>query len=169
MIHIYTGDGKGKTTAALGCALRALGHNKKVAVVQFLKPGIEEGEYKFSSQIDGFEIIPSKGASFIISGKITKGDIEAAENSMRTSEEAISHKRFDMVILDELNVALDLGLVEEARAINMIKGGSPNIEIIITGRDAPKYLIDLADIVSEIREIKHPYKGGAPSRKGIEY
>ncbi|OIO37505.1 MAG: hypothetical protein AUJ75_04155 [Candidatus Omnitrophica bacterium CG1_02_49_10] len=88
---------------------------------------------------------------------------------MRTSEEAISHKRFDMVILEELNVALDLGLVEEARAINMIKGGSPNIEIIITGRDAPKYLIDLADIVSEIREIKHPYKGGAPSRKGIEY
>ena len=166
MIEVYTGNGKGKTTAALGLAFRAVGQGLKVYMIQFMKAH-EYGEVKASKSVPNFEIVQFGRKEFVNKKDPEKIDIELAEKGLSHAKEVIRSKKYDMVILDEMNVALDFGLIHLEEVIELIK--DQPMEIILTGRCADDRIIEIADYVSEIREVKHPYKKGVQGRKGIEY
>ncbi|MCX8014733.1 MAG: cob(I)yrinic acid a,c-diamide adenosyltransferase [candidate division WOR-3 bacterium] len=166
---MYTGNGKGKTTAAIGQAIRALGHNYKVLMIQFMKGDPNYGEIKTIKKIKNFKVIQSGLPTFVEKGNPSKQDIKLAEKGFALAKKAIKEKKYQMIILDEINVAIDYGLVKLPDVIELVKTCPKQIELILTGRYAPKELIDLADLVSEIKEIKHPYQKGFVSRKGIDY
>jgi len=165
-IHIYTGNGKGKTTAALGISLRAICAGKKVFFGQFIK-GMDYSELKAVDYLPRFEI-HQFGRDCFIYNKPTEEDILAAKEGLKICGEILKNKDYDMVVLDELNVALYYKLFSVEEVIKILKGRADNIEIIITGRYAPQELIDMADLVTEMKEIKHYYKKGISARKGIE-
>ncbi|WP_088553216.1 cob(I)yrinic acid a,c-diamide adenosyltransferase [Calderihabitans maritimus] len=169
LIQIYTGNGKGKTTAALGQALRAAGHGLRVYMLQFMKGSENYGEVKISSLLPTFTIVQSGRHEFVSKENPDPIDIELAEQGLRLAREAIFSGRYDMVILDEINVALDFGLIDLERIIEIIKNKPPELDLILTGRYAPLELYELADLVSEIRDVKHHYYKGVKAREGIEY
>ncbi|MEO0074900.1 MAG: cob(I)yrinic acid a,c-diamide adenosyltransferase [candidate division WOR-3 bacterium] len=169
MIHIYTGNGKGKTTAAIGQAIRALGHNYKVLMIQFMKGDPDYGEIKTISKIKNFKVIQSGLPTFVEKGNPTTEDMKLSQNGFALAKKAINKKKYQMIILDEINVAIDYGLIKLSDVVKLIKSCPKQIELILTGRYAPKELIEIADLVSEIKEIKHPYQKGFVSRKGIDY
>ncbi len=169
MIQIYTGNGKGKTTAAIGQGIRALGHKWKILMIQFMKGDADYGEIKALKKIKCFKVIQVGLPTFVQKGNPSKADIEYAEEGMKLARKAIKAKRYNMVILDEINVAIDYGLIKLEDVLDLIKTCPKNKELILTGRYAPKELIGIADLVSEIQEIKHPYQKGFVSRKGIDY
>lgn len=167
-VHVYTGNGKGKTTAALGLALRACGAGKKVFFAQFVKgkPYSEiEAIKKFLPQIT----IKQYGLDCFIYNEPTANDIKIAQKGFFEIEKIIQSKKYDILVLDEANIALYYKLFSLEKFIELIKSRPDNLEIIITGRYAPQELIDIADLVSEINEIKHYYTKGVEARKGIEY
>ena len=168
MIQIYTGNGKGKTTAALGLALRALGWGKRVRIVQFLKQSTT-GELKGLARFENCEIRQFGRDQFITRQTAEAIDHRLAKEGFARAEEIIRAQDVDLLILDEINVALDLNLLDLDRVRDLIKLCPPEIELVLTGRDAPPGIISLADYVSEIKEIKHPYQKGRMARKGIEY
>jgi cob(I)alamin adenosyltransferase len=174
MVQIYTGDGKGKTTAAFGLALRAAGQGLRVMIFQFLKGGAPlSGELKALQRAD----LPIEWRRFddqvppLFSGEAPKAPPlqEALKSSLREVEECIRGGKFDLVILDELVVALAQGWVAVDEVIELLRRRPPAVEVVLTGRGAPQALVTEAELVSEIREIKHPFRGGVPARKGIEY
>ena len=168
MIQIYTGNGKGKTTASLGLALRSLGWGRRVALLQFLKVR-ETGELR---GLAGFKncIIQQFGREdFITEETADEMDRQLAEEGCLKAEEILRDKTADLVILDEINVAIHLKLIEITRVMDLITACPPEIELVLTGRDCPPEIISLADYVSEIKEIKHPYRNGINAREGIEY
>lgn len=171
MIIVYTGNGKGKTTAALGQAIRALGEGKKVLIVQFIKGPWTSGEdifiKKFKNQITNFKIIKSgKGFVGIMGDRLPLSvHKKAAKQALKLAEKAIISKKYDLVILDEVNVAIGLKLIPEKEVIKIVKKAA-NINLILTGRNAPKKIIDLADIATEMKEIKYRF---TPAKQGIEY
>jgi len=169
MIEVYTGDGKGKTTAALGLALRALGHGFRVLCIQFMKGDPKYGEVIISKKLPNFEIIQSGLPTFVKKGDPSCEDLRLAKEGFEKAKEAIKNGKYDMVILDEINVAMDYGLIEVRDVEKLIRECPENIELILTGRYAPKRILELADLVSEVREIKHYYKRGVKAREGIEY
>lgn len=166
LIQVYTGDGKGKTTAALGLALRASGQGLEVIVIQFLK-GQQCGEHLFSQQHDTFEIRQfSEGDLF------HKSDAELLENSIeayRYAEQVITGGKYDMVILDEIFVAHWRGLISLQQIMMLLDKKPKNVELVLTGRKAPPEVIKRADLVTEMLMIKHPFCQGIPQRQGIEY
>ena len=169
MIQVYTGDGKGKTTAALGQALRALGHGMRVFMVQFMK-GRTYGELiACRDNLPGMEILMSGRDCFVKKGAPEEVDLRMAREGWEAAKRAIAGGQYQMVILDEINVALDYGLLPGDEVLDFLRGHREGPEIICTGRYAPRELLELADLVSEVREIKHPYQQGAPMRQGIEY
>lgn len=169
IVFVYTGNGKGKTTAALGLALRALGHGCKVFVVQFMK-GRDYGEVLSAKQFLPNLIIYQSGLdSFVMKDNPSPVDIELARQGLEVAKKAITSGEFDMVILDEINVALDFKLVPLEEVVELIKTKPPELDLGLTGRYAPPEIIELADLVTEMVEIKHPYHQGAPARKGFEY
>ncbi len=169
MIQVYTGDGKGKTTAALGQALRALGHGMRVFMVQFMK-GRTYGELIACREcLPCMEIRMSGRDCFVKKGAPEEADLRMAREGWEAAKEAISGGDYQMVILDELNVALDYGLLPAEEVLDFLRGHREGPEIVCTGRYAPPELLDLADLVSEVREVKHPYQRGEPMREGIEY
>jgi cob(I)alamin adenosyltransferase len=168
LVIINTGNGKGKTTAALGLMLRAWGHGMNVIMLQFVKKsGSDFGEHKAARKI-GIEIL-SHGAGFTIGGK------NAAENKRLSSElwekakETINSGKYNTVVLDEFTYPLIFGWLSVNEVIDFLKGHPENVNIVITGRDAPQELIDFADLVTEMKEIKHPFRKGIKARKGIEF
>lgn len=167
MIHIYTGSGKGKTTAALGLAMRAAGHNFKVAIIHFMKIwDYGEVESLKKLEIDLFrygttELIDPKNPSPV--------DFEQAEKALSKAEELIENGNYDILILDEINVALGFNLIPIERVVNLLNKKPDSLELVLTGRKCPEELIDRADLVSAIDEIKHPYQKGIEARKGIEF
>ncbi len=167
-IQLYTGDGKGKTTAALGAALRAVGHGKRVVVVQFMK-GRLYGELAAAARLSGFAIEQHGRDEFVDPKRPEPVDRELAERGWRRAEELAGDDSLDLLILDEINVAVAFGLVDVERVLALMRGKPPGLELILTGRYAPKEMIDLADTVTEMREIKHHYRSGTEARKGIEY
>jgi cob(I)alamin adenosyltransferase len=169
MIHIYTGNGKGKTTSAIGQAIRALGHNYKVIMIQFMKGDPNYGEIKTLKKIRNFKVIQSGLPTFVEKGNPSKADLKLATQGFALAKKALKEKKYQMVILDEINVAVDYGLLKLADVIKLVENCPKNIELILTGRYAAKELIEIADLVSEIKEIKHPYQKGFVSRKGIDY
>ena len=168
MIQIYTGNGKGKTTAALGLALRALGWGKRVALIQFLKQNAT-GEARGLARFKDCEIRQFGRDQFITRQTAEAIDHRLAKEGFARAEEIVRVKDVDLLILDEINVALDLNLLDLDRVRGLIERCPPEIELIMTGRDAPPGIISLADYVSEIKEIKHPYRNGTTARKGVEY
>jgi cob(I)alamin adenosyltransferase len=170
LILLYTGNGKGKTTAALGQVLRASGHGFKVAIVQFIKNMKNTGEIKAAKKIfaDHLEIYPM-GTGFTWNAKDTEELRQAAEKGWALAKEKINSGQYCMVILDELTYTLNYGLLDQDEVITFLEQKPDPLHIIITGRDASDELINLADLVTEMKEIKHPYQNGVKAAKGIEY
>ncbi len=169
VIMVITGDGKGKTTAALGQALRALGHGQKVCMIQFMK-GRKYGEVLAVEQnLPGFTIKLCGLDSFVMRGNPAQVDVDLARAGLNLAKEWISSGDYDMVILDELNVALDFNLVPLDEVLEILRNKPHKVTVILTGRYAPQQLIDLADTVSEVKEIKHHYAKGIKERAGMEF
>ncbi len=167
MLHIYTGNGKGKTTAALGLGLRANGANKKVLLIQFLKDGLSS-EIKAIKKLKNFDFKVFGKKGFVTKDDLTKKDFNLAEQGFNFAQKAIQSKKYDLIILDEINIAVYFGLLKEENIIDLIKKTPSKTELILTGRKANKKIIQLADLVTEMKEIKHYYKK-IKARKGIEY
>jgi cob(I)alamin adenosyltransferase len=170
LILLYTGNGKGKTTAALGQVLRASGHGFKVAIVQFIKNMVNTGEIKAAKKIfaEHLDIYPM-GSGFTWDAKDTEELRRAAEKGWNLAREKIESGQYCMVILDELTYALNYGLLDQDEILTFLKNKPEKLHVIITGRDASDKLIDLADLVTEMKEIKHPYQKGVKATKGIEF
>jgi cob(I)alamin adenosyltransferase len=169
-ILLYTGNGKGKTTAALGQALRAAGHDFKIVIIQFIKNMDNTGEVKAAKKIfaDHLEIYPM-GTGFTWNAKDKKELRQAAEKGWALAKDKINSGRYNMVILDELTYPLNYNLLDQDEVVEFLKQKPVPLHIIITGRDANDLLIDLADLVTEMKEIKHPYQKGVKATKGIEF
>ncbi|MTI47149.1 cob(I)yrinic acid a,c-diamide adenosyltransferase [Sporosalibacterium faouarense] len=164
--HIYTGNGKGKTTAALGLSLRAICSGKKVYFGQFVK-GMKYNETKAVDHLPNFEI-HQFGRNCFIYNDPTQEDIDAARKGLEVCKKVLSEGKYDIVVLDELTIALYYKLFSVEETIDMLKNKASHVEVIITGRYAPQELIELADLVTEMQEIKHYYQKGVEAREGIE-
>jgi len=169
LVQVYTGDGKGKTTAALGLALRAIGHGYKVAIVQFMK-GRDYGEkVAIERWLPGISIYQCGRDAFVDKRNPDLLDITLAQEGMGLVKNIVREEKYDMLILDEINVAVDYGLVSESQVIEVIETKPLNLELVLTGRNASPLIIERADLVSEVKEIKHYYRKGIISREGIEW
>ena len=167
-IQVYTGNGKGKTTAALGLALRAAGAGKKIFFAQFVKGRIYSETEAVKKYIPGMEIKQYGLESFILNTPADK-DIDAARKALSEVSRIIEEGRYDLIILDEASIAIYFNLFTVSELIDAIKNKKPETEIVITGRNAPAELIEIADLVTEMKEIKQYYTKGVKARKGIEY
>lgn len=167
MIQLYTGKGKGKTTAAIGLAIRAAGNGMRVFIGQFVK-GMPYSELVVLESLPLIEI-QQLGRDCFIKHEPELADIEAAQAGWKLVREIISSQSFDVLILDELCIALFYKLIESNEVIETLRNAPAEMEIIITGRYASDELIALADLVTEMRSIKHYYDNGTEARKGIEY
>lgn len=168
LIQVYTGNGKGKTTAALGLALRAAGRNMKVLIVQFMKKW-DYGELHSVKLIPNITLETFGTKEFIYKGKVKKIDYKEAEKAFSFGIEGMQSGNYDIVIFDELNMALYYELLDLKEVVKKIMEKPQNVEIVITGRRASEEIIEIADLVTEMREIKHPYQKGIKARIGIEY
>ncbi|MFA4646376.1 cob(I)yrinic acid a,c-diamide adenosyltransferase [Pyrococcus kukulkanii] len=167
LVHIYTGNGKGKTTAAIGLAVRMLGSGGRVIVIQFMKAPKVYGEYHMAERC-GF-VIESYGLPKFVHGKPEQDDIEAAKRALDRAKEVVKSGEWDLVILDEICVALGFGMISIDEVKELIRSKAPNTELVLTGRYCPEELYEPADYVTEMREIKHPYQKGILARRGVEY
>jgi cob(I)alamin adenosyltransferase len=168
LVQIYTGEGKGKTTAALGLALRALGRGLKVFMLQFLK-GEDTGELHAGRLFGDKFIIQQTGLKgFIHRGKLDPADIHRAKEALMVAKDILSRGDYDLVILDEIIVALYFELISLHEVVQVLKTRAPRVEVVLTGRYAPPELIELADLVTEMKNIKHYFHAGVPAREGIE-
>lgn len=166
-VQVYTGDGKGKTTAALGLALRAVGNDFKVFIAQFVK-GLEYCEIKALKRLSDSITVKQYGRGCFIQNNPTKEDIAAARNGLCEITEVISSGKYDLVILDEINIALHFKILTLQDVLDLIEIKPGNVELVLTGRRAEKEIIDKADLVTEMREVKHYFTKGVMARKGIE-
>ncbi|MBU1356319.1 MAG: cob(I)yrinic acid a,c-diamide adenosyltransferase [Candidatus Edwardsbacteria bacterium] len=169
MVLVYTGNGKGKTTAALGLACRASGQKKKILMIQFMKGKVNYGELKSAKKLPGFTIKQFGRPSFVDKKNPAPADIKGAREGLAFAAKAIDSGKYDIVILDELNVAMDFNLIPLDEALALISSKPQKLELVITGRYAHPKVIKLADLVSEVKEIKHYYQQGVPARRGIEF
>ena len=169
LVQVYTGNGKGKTSASFGLALRAIGRGLKVYMIQFIKGGFDYGELHVVDSLPNFKLKAFGRGKFITSNPPEEEDVRLAQEALRLAEEIVESREYDIVILDEINVALHLRLVKLQDVVELIKKKPENVEIVLTGRNAPKEIIELADLVTELKEIKHPFSKGYQARKGIEY
>ena len=169
LIQVYTGDGKGKTTAALGLCFRAAGHGYKSFVIQFMKGQIVYGELNSAKMMNGLITIEQMGRpDFVSKENPEKIDIEMAQEALRLAEKVIKSNEYDIVVLDEVNVAADFKLIDKEEVLRILREKPEGVEVVLTGRYAPREFIDIADLVSEIKEIKHYYTKGVEARDGIE-
>lgn len=170
LVQIYTGNGKGKTTAALGLSLRALGRGFKVCFIQFLKGRMTLGDGAFLAlkRVRNFEYASYGTGKFVI-GKPTRGDFQEASRAFEHAKEAIMKGKYEIVVLDEIIHAVNLGLIDVNEVIELIRNKPSMVEIVLTGRAADRRLIDVADLVTEMREVKHPFSHGVQAREGIEF
>jgi cob(I)alamin adenosyltransferase len=172
LLVIYTGNGKGKTTAALGMCVRAVGYDWKVSIVQFVKGSWKYGELKGIKRLEPNVELITVGEGFVgivDDNKEFEEHVKAAKEGLKTALDKIKSGRYQIVILDELNVAHQLGLVGKEEIEELLLARSPEQHLVITGRDAPDWLIDRADLVTEMKEVKHPYQKGILAQKGVDW
>jgi len=168
LVEVYTGDGKGKTTAAIGLAMRAVGRDFKVYIGQFMKTS-DFGEHETLSKFkDKIKIEQYGSEKFHVKDEPSKEEIERAKEGLEKIKKAIVSEDYDIVIADEICVAYHFDLLRLENLIDLVEIKPKNVELVFTGRKAPKELIEQADLVTEMKEIKHPYKQGIEARKGIE-
>jgi len=168
LLHVYTGEGKGKTTAALGLALRAWGHDLRVGVVQFMKKGEDYGEILALRRM-GIEVFQFGSGKLIAKGRHCQDDVDCAERALDLSRSLLGSGEFDLIILDEVNVSLYFGLISIDEVLDALRQRDRGVEVICTGRNAPEELRKEADLVTVMSLEKHPYDEGLSARKGIEY
>jgi len=172
LVIVYTGKGKGKTTAALGMALRAIGYNHKVCMIQFIKGSWHYGEMTSSKRLEPeFELTAvGKGFVGIMDDKSPIEDHKKiAQEALKIAQEKISSKKYDIIILDEINYALNLNLIELDDVLKIISDKPDSVNLVLTGNHAKDEIIEKADLVTEMREIKHPFKLGIRAKKGIDF
>lgn len=169
LVELFTGDGRGKTSAALGIALRALGCGRRVHIVYFMKGGFPYSEQKALAHLPNVSYQRFGGLHFVNPKDVKPEDKEEAGKALAAAREAMLSGKYDVVILDEVNIAAAWGLVDTAEVVKLIRERPENVELILTGRYAPKELIELADLVTEMVKVKHPYDKGIASREGIDY
>jgi len=169
LIEVYTGDGKGKTTAAIGLAIRAAGWGHRVLIVQFLKHRMT-GEFRFLDRVEPLiEIIQVGSERFVLPGEDVSEARELAEKGLALAREAIASGHYQLVVLDEVIVALDLGVLCLADVLQVMKEKPEAVELVLTGRGAPVEIEAAADLVTHMQDIKHPYHQGIEGRKGIDF
>lgn len=169
MVQVYTGGGKGKTTAALGLALRAAGHGLRVCIVQFMKGWPYYGELGALRHQPNITLVQFGRAEFVSRQNPAPEDVQQAEEALLHSLDVLHKGQYDVVILDEINVALDYKLVSLEQVQEIIEARPPHVELVLTGRNAHPQVIARADLVTEMVEVKHPYSTGVKGRRGIEY
>ena len=169
MIQVYTGDGKGKTTAALGLGLRACGHGFSVFMVQFMKGKVFYGELETVRKVPGFTIQQFGRPDFVNKEDPARVDIEKAQEALDFAKDLVAKGDHDIIILDEINVALDFNLIQVGEVVELLRTKPEHVEIVLTGRNAPEEIMEMADLVSHVKEVKHPFMKGVPARTGIEH
>jgi cob(I)alamin adenosyltransferase len=172
LVIVYTGNGKGKTTAALGLCIRAVGYDEKVCIIQFIKGSWKYGELDGIKRLAPNVELYQKGLGFvgIIDDKLDKSEhIKAAKKALAFAREKIESNKYDIVILDEINVAVGLELIKAEDVMGLIDCKPELTDLVLTGRNAPQEIIERADLVTEMREIKHPYQKGIMAQRGIDF
>lgn len=168
LVQVYTGNGKGKTSASFGLALRAVGRGLKVYVIQFIKGGFDYGELHVVDKLPGLTLEAFGRGTFVSEKKPDVVDIGLARQALAKAQE-IMKGDVDVLILDEINVAVNLKLIGIKEVLELIRKKPEHMELVLTGRKAPVEIVQAADLVTEMIEIKHPYNSGFKARKGIEY
>jgi len=169
LVQVYTGDGKGKTTAAVGLAVRAAGAGMRVAFVQFVKGGPRSGELEVLERIGVRVERPAERPTGLLGAGLTDDDRTAAAEAWKLAGDAIGSGEYNLIILDEINVAIAYGLVAEADLLAALTARPTDVEVVCTGRGASDALVAYADLVTEMVARKHPFDAGVPARRGIEY
>lgn len=169
LILVHTGDGKGKSSSAFGVVARALGWGQQVGIVQFIKGTWKTGERQFFSRFPNELSWHTMGEGFTWETQDRERDVAAAESAFSRAGEMICGGDFDLVVLDEINIALRYGYLDIDAVVDTLKTRSERTSVILTGRDAKAELMDYADLVSEMREIKHPFKAGIKAQRGIDF
>ncbi len=164
MVHVYTGNGKGKTSAALGLCLRAVGRGLRCCFIQFIK-GVPTGEMEAAKYLPNFEFYQTGRPGYDF--RVTPEDYERAQEGFKLA--CMKAEEFDVLVLDEINVAVHLGLLEVSQVVSFVKGKPTELELILTGRYAKPEVIELADYVTYFQLLKHPYYRGFKARKGVDY
>jgi len=169
LVQVFTGNGKGKTTAALGTILRATGHGLRVFIVFFMKGNYGYGEFSTLSNLPNVDMASFGFRHLVDPNNIKPEEIEQARLALAAARKAILSGNYDLVVLDEVNVALGFNLLELDEVVKLVRDKPPDVELILTGRYADAKLIELADLVTEMVKVKHPFDKGVKARKGIEY
>jgi len=170
LIQVYTGDGKGKSTAAFGQALRAAGRGMKVRIVQFMKASGGYGEeLAFARLRPEVEFLSYGSGKWVKKGAASPEDLKAAHDALEAVATAFVKGDYDMVVLDEINNALYFEVVTMEEVLELLKQKPAHTEVVLTGRNAPEAILDMADLVTEMKELKHPYRMGIGAREGIEF
>jgi cob(I)alamin adenosyltransferase len=169
LVQVFTGDGKGKTSAALGAVIRAVGHGLRVYIAFFMKGDYPYGERNILSMLPNVNMASFGGAEFVDPANIEPEEIEQARQALAAAREAMLNGNYDLVVLDEVNLAAAWKLVELDEVIKLISDKPQNVGLILTGRKADTRLVQQADLVTEMLKIKHPYDEGVIAQKGIEY
>jgi cob(I)alamin adenosyltransferase len=169
LVQVFTGNGKGKTTAAIGSVLRAVGQGFRVFIVFFMKGDYPYGEQKALAQLPNVTTARFGFQSFVDPDNVKPEEKEEAEKALKTAREAMESREYDIVVLDEVNIAAAWGLVDIDEVVELVRSKPETVELILTGRYANERLIELADLVTEMKEVKHPYQKGILSRRGFDH
>ncbi|HJO72716.1 MAG TPA: cob(I)yrinic acid a,c-diamide adenosyltransferase [Rhodospirillales bacterium] len=169
LLIVHTGKGKGKSTAAMGLAMRCMGHGMRVGIVQFVKGVWETGERDVLNRFPDLVTIKAMGEGFTWETQDRNRDIAAAEAAWRAAREMIADPSYAMVILDELNIVLRYDYVALADVLAVLGGRRRDLHVVVTGRNAKQELIEAADLVTEMTQIKHPFRGGVKAQAGLEF
>lgn len=169
LVIVYTGNGKGKTTAALGQTLRALGHGWRVCFLQFIKGDRDTGEARFARKVSDLLDFHTLGRGFVLPGENPEKDREAARLAWEKAKEAILSGSYRLVVLDELTYLFKYNFLDIGEALDVFRQRPPGIHLLITGRGAPEELIQAADLVTQMEELKHPLASGIKAQEGIEF
>jgi len=169
LLIVYTGKGKGKTTAALGLTFRAIGHGLNTCIIQFIKGSWKYGELESAKRFEDLLDFHVLGRGFTWKSDDIEKDIKLAKEAWSFAKNIINSEKYKLVILDELTYLIKYKMVDEHEIVSFLSNRPKDMHIVVTGRDAPESLIEIADLVTEMKEVKHPYHAGIKAQKGIEY
>jgi len=168
-VHVITGEGRGKTTAAFGLAMRAAGHGIKVCIVQMMKSGETTGEVLAAKRLGNIEVAQFGTGSFVLRDKVSSEDGEHAREALSFAKSVLEEGACSVLVLDEVNLAVSFGLISASDVLSVLKSRPEGVEVVLTGREAPREFLEYADYVSVIENKKHPFEEGLNARKGIEW
>jgi cob(I)alamin adenosyltransferase len=169
LVEVFTGDGKGKTSASLGITLRAAGHGLRVFIVFFMKGNFPYGEQKMLATLPGVKFACFGSEEFVNPADIKPEEKKEASKALESAREAVNSLDYDIVILDEVNVAVGWNLLDREEVVQLIKKKPEQVELILTGRYADPQIVEMADLVTGMVKVKHPYDKGIKARKGLDY